>query len=161
MTFNKIIQFLKKKQKNLKIIIMGLDNAGKTAILNSFFKINTDSAPTFGYKTHCIKYNEFCINLVEIGGQYCFKEHWSNYFEKTDGIIFVVDSTDNRNYCEYLNDIIDLNIPICIMYNKSDILRNKSNIKDGEFYTNIYEPESIRIGVDWLIDKISINIIEL
>ncbi|ELA41701.1 small GTP-binding protein domain protein [Vittaforma corneae ATCC 50505] len=94
MTFQKIVDYIKKKQKNLKILVMGLDNAGKTAIINSYFKLRLDSAPTFGYKIHSILYKDYKLNIVDIGGQYCFREYWSNYFERTDGILFIIDCTD-------------------------------------------------------------------
>lgn len=77
MTFQKMVDYIKKKQKNLKIAVMGLDNAGKTAILASLFGITDGCAPTFGYKTHLVQYDEFKINLLDIGGQSCFREYLS------------------------------------------------------------------------------------
>ena len=34
------------------------------------------------------------INLWDIGGQTTIRSYWRNYFEQTDGVIWVVDSSD-------------------------------------------------------------------
>lgn len=143
---------------------MGLDNAGKTTIINSYFNLHSDSAPTFGYKTHSIVYKDYKLNIVDVGGQYCFREYWSNYFEKTDGILFVVDCTDDRDYCEYLNQIMDVNVPICLMINKID-LNPKFNIENiatkvthtrtiKVFPITVYDHKSIENGIEWLLNNI-------
>ena len=36
------------------------------------------------------------MNLWDIGGQRSLRFYWRNYFEQTDGIIWVVDSADRR-----------------------------------------------------------------
>ncbi|KAM0679464.1 hypothetical protein GINT2_002307 [Glugoides intestinalis] len=165
MTFQKMVDYIKKKQKSLKIAVMGLDNAGKTSILASLFGITDGCAPTFGYKTHSVQYGEFKINLLDIGGQSCFREYWTNYFEKTNGILFVVDCTDSRSFADYLNDLIALQVPVCILINKIDLnpgfciedIREKmtelNNI--AAFPTTIRDYESIQKGFSWLLNAIN------
>ena len=38
--------------------------------------------------------NRYTINLWDIGGQSTIRSYWRNYFEQTDGVIWVVDSSD-------------------------------------------------------------------
>lgn len=42
----------------------------------------------------------FKLNIWDVGGQKTIRSYWRNYFEQTDGLIWVVDSADRRR----LND---------------------------------------------------------
>ena len=35
-------------------------------------------------------------NLGDVGGQKTLRAYWRNYFEQTDGVVWVVDSTDRE-----------------------------------------------------------------
>ena len=43
---------------------------------------------TLGYR--------FKLNIWDVGGQKSLRSYWRNYFESTDGLIWVVDSADRR-----------------------------------------------------------------
>lgn len=36
------------------------------------------------------------LNVWDVGGQKTLRSYWRNYFEETDGVIWVVDSSDRR-----------------------------------------------------------------
>jgi ADP-ribosylation factor-like protein 2 len=36
------------------------------------------------------------LNVWDVGGQKTIRSYWRNYFEQTDGVIWVVDSADRR-----------------------------------------------------------------
>lgn len=38
----------------------------------------------------------FKLNVWDVGGQKSLRSYWRNYFECTDGLIWVVDSADKR-----------------------------------------------------------------
>ena len=38
----------------------------------------------------------FLLNFWDVGGQKSLRSYWRNYFESTDGLIWVVDSTDRQ-----------------------------------------------------------------
>ena len=42
---------------------------------------------TFGFS--------FKLNIWDVGGQKSLRSYWRNYFESTDGLIWVVDSADS------------------------------------------------------------------
>ena len=77
--------------------VLGLDNAGKTTILRSLAheEINTVQ-PTQGFNVKTLKVQNFTFNVWDLGGQMAIREHWSNYYDNLDCIIYVVDSSDNR-----------------------------------------------------------------
>ena len=158
-----MVRHIKKKQNCLKILFMGLDNAGKTTILNSMFDLGGECPPTFGYSLHLVQYKCKLLNIIDIGGQTCFKDFWNNYFESTDGIVFVVDCNDNRSFLPYLNSLLELKVPICMMINKIDqnpIFKVDEQLKTLEntkiFLTSSFCVESLNSGLDWLIDRISL-----
>lgn len=54
----------------------------------------SEIAPTLGFTINTLKYKDYTINLWDIGGQTTIRSYWRNYFEQTDGVIWVVDSSD-------------------------------------------------------------------
>ena len=82
-------------QKELKICILGLDNAGKTTIM---YKMTLGSvvatAPTIGSNTETFEYKNLKFLLWDVGGQTSLRASWAQYVTSTDALIFVVDSND-------------------------------------------------------------------
>eukprot|EP00968_Pinguiococcus_pyrenoidosus_P007073 scaffold466_cov238-Pinguiococcus_pyrenoidosus.AAC.8 len=73
----------------------GLDNAGKTTVLKRFNGEDIDEIePTLGFEIKTLSYRGFTLNLWDVGGQQTIRSYWRNYFEQTDGVIWVVDSAD-------------------------------------------------------------------
>ncbi len=48
------------------------------------------------------------MNCWDIGGQKAIREYWPNYFDNTDGLIFVVDSSDEERIKECVEELNDL-----------------------------------------------------
>jgi ADP-ribosylation factor-like protein 3 len=64
----------------------------------------------------------------DIGGQKAIRPYWKNYYENTDGLVFVVDSSDEEriNECvEELNLLLAeenlVNVPLLVYANKQDL----------------------------------------
>lgn len=38
----------------------------------------------------------YTLNVWDVGGQKTIRSYWRNYFEQTDGLVWVVDSSDLR-----------------------------------------------------------------
>ena len=51
-------------------------------------------SPTVGFNIKSLDYNGYTLNLWDVGGQKSIRTYWRNYFEQTDGIIWVIDSVD-------------------------------------------------------------------
>ena len=91
----KIIKKTKAKEKELRLLILGLDNAGKTTILKKFLGEDTSEiAPTLGFQIKTVEFHEFKLNIWDVGGQTTIRTYWRNYFEQTDALVWVVDSGD-------------------------------------------------------------------
>jgi ADP-ribosylation factor-like protein 2 len=92
-----VLKKLKQKEKTLRLLMLGLDNAGKTTIVKQFNGEDVSTiSPTLGFNIFTLDYGEKKLNLWDIGGQKSLRFYWRNYFEQTDGIIWVVDSADRR-----------------------------------------------------------------
>ena len=86
-----ILKKIKQKEKEVRILVLGLDNAGKTTVIKKFSgeDISTIS-PTLGFQIQTLEYRGFRLNIWDVGGQKTIRSYWRNYFEQTDGLIWVV-----------------------------------------------------------------------
>ena len=103
-----------------KILIMGLDNSGKTSILISLSKDSNllsycSLKPTKGVKIQKYETQEELLSVWDFGGQEQYREEYltnfKKYIDKVEKIIFVIDVQDVKRYedsLNYLEDIINL-----------------------------------------------------
>jgi ADP-ribosylation factor protein 6 len=81
--------------KQMRILMLGLDAAGKTTILYKL-KLTDDvnTIPTVGFNVECVVYKNVKFNVWDVGGQDKIRPLWRHYFTGTQGLVFVVDSVD-------------------------------------------------------------------
>ncbi|KAL7881795.1 hypothetical protein AOLI_G00086430 [Acnodon oligacanthus] len=80
-----------------KVIIVGLDNAGKTTILYQFSMNEVvHTSPTIGSNVEEIVVNNTHFLMWDIGGQESLRSSWNTYYTNTEFVIVVVDSTDRE-----------------------------------------------------------------
>lgn len=92
----KIIRKGKALEREIRILILGLDNAGKTTILKHLNGEDTSLVePTLGFNIKTLEHNGFRLNIWDVGGQKSIRSFWRNYFENTDALVWVVDSADS------------------------------------------------------------------
>ncbi|CAH8827046.1 unnamed protein product [Trichobilharzia szidati] len=90
-----ILKKLKQKEKEMRILLLGLDNAGKTTIVKKFNGEDINSiSPTLGFRIETLEHMGFKLNIWDVGGQKSLRSYWRNYFETTDALIWVIDSSD-------------------------------------------------------------------
>jgi ADP-ribosylation factor protein 1 len=80
-------------QKKRKVVMVGLQNSGKTSILN--FLIHNKFivvAPTAGFNVENLIYENEKYIFFDVGGK--VRSLWTCYYENLDGLIFVIDSND-------------------------------------------------------------------
>jgi len=83
------------KKKESRILMVGLDAAGKTTIL---YKLKlgevVTTIPTIGFNVETVQYKNVDFTVWDVGGQDKIRPLWRHYYQNTQGIIFVVDSND-------------------------------------------------------------------
>ncbi len=68
-----------------KIIIVGLDNAGKTTILYQFLMNEVvQTSPTIGSNVEEVRWKNINFLLWDLGGQASLRQSWSTYFQNTE-----------------------------------------------------------------------------
>merc|ERR1719262_886569 len=79
----------------MRILMVGLDAAGKTTIL---YKLKlgevVTTIPTIGFNVETVQYKNINFNVWDIGGQDKIRKLWRHYHHGTNGLIFVIDSAD-------------------------------------------------------------------
>ena len=92
-----IIKKVKAKEREVRVLMVGLDNAGKTTIVK---RVNGEDistiSPTLGFNIKTMSYKGYRLNIWDVGGQKTLRSYWRNYYEATDGMVWVVDSADVR-----------------------------------------------------------------
>ncbi|MHA2049460.1 MAG: PAS domain S-box protein [Promethearchaeota archaeon] len=124
------------EQKEAKILIFGLSQAGKTTIIKTRRKsVSKTTFPTINVDISKILVNNVSLLTYDIPGKYKAKEIWKPYLKNQDGLIFVLDITDTIRFSyarELLHEIAGKpelsELPLLILFNKSD--RKQSDIKD-------------------------------
>ncbi|KAF2689262.1 ARF/SAR superfamily [Lentithecium fluviatile CBS 122367] len=81
--------------KEMRLLMLGLDAAGKTTILYKL-KLDQDvtTIPTVGFNVETVTYKNTKFNVWDVGGQDKIRPLWRHYFSGTQGLIFVIDSSD-------------------------------------------------------------------
>ncbi|XP_072042787.1 ADP-ribosylation factor-like protein 3 [Amphiura filiformis] len=121
-------------KQQIRVLLLGLDNAGKTTIMKVLAKEeHTKTTPTQGFNVKSVVTNSWNLNVWDIGGQKAIRTYWKNYFDNTDIIIWVVDSTDNPRFEETgmeLDELLDeeklKGVPLLVYANKQDLLNAKT-----------------------------------
>ena len=114
-----------------KIIMIGLDSAGKTTLLYKLkLNENISTIPTIGFNVEELTYKKMTMTVWDIGGQYKIRKLWNHYYDNLDGIVFLIDSNDRARFDEVVREIDYLQaehslkgVPILFMANKQDISR--------------------------------------
>ncbi|KAK2490644.1 hypothetical protein MC885_017615 [Smutsia gigantea] len=115
-------------EKNKRILVLGLDGAGKTSVLHSLAlnRVQHSEAPTQGFNAICINTEDSQMEFLEIGGSEPFRSYWEMYLSRGLLLIFVVNSADHNRLPEAkkcLHQLIETNpiLPLVVFANKQDL----------------------------------------
>lgn len=159
-----------------KIIIVGLDNAGKTTILYQFLMNEVvHTSPTIGSNVEEVVWKNIHFLMWDIGGQETLRSTWSTYYTHAQFIILVVDSTDRERLQLVKNELYktisheDLQKSSLLVFaNKQDIKNsmtaaeisqqlNLTSIKDHPWHIQsccALTGEGLYQGLEWIVSNI-------
>jgi small GTP-binding protein len=96
LSFTKLFDSLFGK-KELRALMLGLDAAGKTTIL---YKLKlgevVSSVPTIGFNVETVEFQKVKFTVWDVGGQDKIRQLWKHYYQNTQALIYVVDSSDKE-----------------------------------------------------------------
>ncbi|KAJ1985814.1 ADP-ribosylation factor-like protein 2 [Dimargaris cristalligena] len=175
-----ILRKNRQKEKEMRILMLGLDNAGKTTILK---KINGEPidtiSPTLGFNIKTLVHGAYKLNVWDIGGQKSLRSYWRNYFEQTDGLVWVVDAVDHLRLPDCHQELAGLlkeeklaGASLLVLANKQDIqgalstaeiidrlrLRDITTHHWSVLPCSAVTGENLLEGMDWIVGDIASRI---
>jgi len=125
-----LLRNLKKDSEEFRVLMLGLDNSGKTTALKKLAGEDvTHITPTQGFNIKSVQQEGFKLNVWDIGGQKHIRPYWKNYYQNTDAIVYMIDSADTRRTDEAAEELSALlaeedlaGVPVLVYANKQDLL---------------------------------------
>jgi ADP-ribosylation factor-like protein 6 len=119
-------------KKKVRIVVVGLDNSGKTTVLNALKpkKASLETVPTVGFSTEEFQKHGVNFCAFDMSGQSRYRNLWEHYYGDVEGIIVVIDATDKLRFAvakdeleTMLQDprVAEKKIPILFLSNKMDL----------------------------------------
>eukprot|EP00635_Sarcinochrysidales_sp_CCMP3193_P010345 CAMPEP_0118904592 /NCGR_PEP_ID=MMETSP1166-20130328/8993_1 /TAXON_ID=1104430 /ORGANISM="Chrysoreinhardia sp, Strain CCMP3193" /LENGTH=184 /DNA_ID=CAMNT_0006843849 /DNA_START=77 /DNA_END=631 /DNA_ORIENTATION=- len=181
MGFLSIVRKLREKEREMKLLMVGLDNAGKTTVVKKFKGEATDTiSPTLGFDISTLEHRGYRLNVWDVGGQQTLRSYWRNYFEVTDGIVWVVDSADKWRLGLCRDELHTLlkeeqlqGASLLIFANKQDLpgavvddaaladLLQLNDLRKRHFKIQPCSAQSgdgLKDGIDWIVEDIASRI---
>merc|ERR1712137_1045485 len=166
---------MKKDEKEARILMLGLDNAGKTTILKALSQEDVNEiTPTQGFNIKSLLHDGFKLNVWDIGGQKAIRPYWRNYFDQTDALVYVIDSADKKRLEEGGAELDTLlmedqlaGVPLLVLANKQDLVHAAqadeiseslalSNIRDRPWQIqpcSALKDDGLEAGMAWLVKQ--------
>ncbi|CAH2098910.1 unnamed protein product [Euphydryas editha] len=118
----------RKMRRHIVLILIGLDNAGKTKTVNNLAGEKDEKVlPTVGFKAVNLIHKDTPVTIYDLGGGPQFRQIWSQYYSEVHGVIFVIDSSDFSRLDEckaVLEEVLSHDKisgkPVLVLANKQD-----------------------------------------
>ncbi|XP_043107705.1 ADP-ribosylation factor 4-like [Puntigrus tetrazona] len=165
------------KKKDMRLLMVGLDAAGKTTVL---YKLKlgevVTTIPTLGFNVETVEYRNISFTVWDVGGQDVIRRLWRHYYQNTKGLIFVVDSSDRdriETAAEELNAMLAedemRDALLLVLANKQDLPKampvheltdrlGLHALRGRQWFvqaTCAVQGSGLYEGLDWLSDQLS------
>jgi len=165
-------------KREMRILMVGLDASGKTSILYRL-KLGKPkkTIPTIGFNVETLEYKNIAFTVWDVGGQEKLRALWRHYYQNTQAVIFVVDSSDRHRLQEAAEELHRLikedelqDALLLVFANKQD-LPNACNAGELAEEMRLYPPyitkscyiqsccatsgDGLYEGLDWLSSTIN------
>lgn len=163
--------------KEVRILILGLDGAGKTTIL---YRLQlgevVTTIPTIGFNVESLTYKNIRFQVWDLGGQTSIRPYWRCYYANTDAVIYVVDSADRERISTSKEELAAMleeeemkNAALLVFANKQDITGSMTAAEVSEklgltglktrqwtiMKCSALKGEGLQEGLDWLVNVIA------
>lgn len=159
------------------MLILGLDNAGKTTILYKLYAPSRviRTMPTIGFNVETVTYQNLNFNVWDLGGQTNIRPYWRCYYANTEAIIYVIDSCDRERLGLSKKELISMleeeelkQSVLLVFANKQDMKGAMTEaevsqglglvaIKDRQWHirsSSAINGQGLTEGLDWLANAI-------
>lgn len=132
--------------------------------------------PTIGFNVETVEYKNISFTVWDVGGQDKIRPLWRHYYQNTQGLIFVVDSSDTKRIAEAENELANMlkedelrEAVILVFANKQDMPNamtaaeltnalNLNNLRNRRWYiqaTCATQGQGLYEGLDWLSNELA------
>ncbi|KAI0091861.1 ADP-ribosylation factor family-domain-containing protein [Irpex rosettiformis] len=165
------------KEQDVRILMLGLDAAGKTTIL---YRLQigevVSTIPTIGFNVETVEYKNIKFQVWDIGGQSSIRPYWRCYFPNSSAIIYVIDSSDRDRLSTSRTELLTMlseeelaGVPLLVFCNKQDVegalkpeeISEQLGLAGGEKGRDwsvrgscATKGEGLEEGLDWLVNAI-------
>ncbi|KAJ1734856.1 Arf GTPase arl1 [Coemansia sp. RSA 1200] len=162
--------------KEVRILVLGLDGAGKTTILYRM-QIGevVSTIPTIGFNVETVTYKNMKFQVWDLGGQTSIRPYWRCYYANTDAVIYVVDSSDRDRIGTSRDELASMlgeaelkDAALLVLANKQDMkgamksaevsdalgLPHLKNRQWSIFMTNALNGDGLNDAMDWMVHAI-------
>eukprot|EP00736_Rhodelphis_marinus_P013779 Rmarinus@m.24632 len=166
-------------KKSASILIIGLDNAGKTTLL---YRLKTGKVmmhlPTQRPKLEEFEVGALKVRAFDVGGHENVRRVWSTFYDNLSAIIFILDSVDRERFEEAADELAAVleeegiqSVPIAVLANKCDLQTAASKLEVVDrlelshsmqsrpgpiqvFQTSSYSGMGIMDAMQWISDHV-------
>jgi ADP-ribosylation factor-like protein 1 len=163
--------------KEVRILILGLDGAGKTTIL---YRLQMGEVittiPTIGFNVETVSYKNIKFQVWDLGGQTSIRPYWRCYYANTDAVIYVIDSQDRERIGTSKEELMSMlkeeelkDAALLVFANKQDMPGAMSVTEVSDFLgltelkmrtwtifkCSAKSGEGLTEGLDWLVNIVS------
>jgi len=165
------------KGQDVRILMLGLDAAGKTTIL---YRLQigevVSTIPTIGFNVETVQYKNIKFQVWDLGGQSSIRPYWRCYYPQTSAIIYVIDSSDTDRLQTSRTELLTMlsedelrEVPLLVFCNKQDVpgalkpekISEELGLAGGEKGrewsvrgSSAIKGEGLEEGLDWLVNII-------
>ncbi|KAG2488984.1 hypothetical protein HYH03_012425 [Edaphochlamys debaryana] len=171
------------RKDEFHVLILGVDKAGKTNVLERLKTIFTQSIgldpgkilPTVGLNVGRIEAHKHNLVFWDLGGQSGLRSIWDKYYSEAHAVVYVVDSAARNRFEESraaLDKVLEnrelAGAPLLIMANKQDLEGAVNAQEVGQVFgidraegrqfkvlpVSAYTGQGLKDGVEWLVETI-------
>ncbi|EDQ93065.1 uncharacterized protein MONBRDRAFT_5315 [Monosiga brevicollis MX1] len=175
--FSNLFNLWGRDGKEHKLIIVGLDNAGKTTILYQYLLNDVVvTSPTIGSNVEEIQFKNLKFLMWDVGGQESLRSSWSTYYNAVEAVLLVIDSTDRERLTLIKEELYTMlahddlkSARLLVLANKQDLKGamsaaeiskqfNLTSIKDHSWHIQAccaLTGEGLYEGMEWLTDEMT------
>ncbi|CAM9640323.1 unnamed protein product, partial [Discosporangium mesarthrocarpum] len=128
--FTKLAKAMGITRGQMRILVIGLDNSGKSTLINHIkpsqvrsscrvarngvteklgaYTSPFEATPTVGFQEEEFAKDNINFTMIDMSGQSRYRTLWEHYFTEVQAIIFVVDSTDRIRSCVVKEELTEV-----------------------------------------------------
>nr|QXF29048.1 Arl6 [Gefionella okellyi] len=178
--FKRLFERLGFSKREVKVLVVGLDNSGKSTILNHLKpkkNAQLEVVPTVGFQVEEFSKSNINFTAFDMSGQGRYRHLWEHYYKDCQGMIFVIDSSDKIRMCVVKDeletllshpDIRSKRVPILFFANKKDLPGSLSQVDcamileldqvtDHAYHieaSDAIKGDGLEEGINWLAEHI-------